>query len=116
MQPDVPEETTTTTTTETTTTTTTTTTVTETTTTTAETTTTSESITEQQRKLTGDVDCSGLVELADAVLLAKAAAGGAELSVQGAVNAECDGAAGINSGDLTAMLNYLAGIIDRFPV
>ena len=120
VQPDVPEETTTTTTTttttETTTTTTTTTTVTETTTTTTETTTTSESITEQQRKLTGDVDCSGLVELADAVLLAKAAAGSAELSVQGAVNAECDGAAGINSGDLTAMLNYLAGIIDRFPV
>ena len=72
--------------------------------------------TAQYRKLTGDVDANGQVELRDAVLLAKANAGLEEISSAGRLNAECDGKDGIGSGDLKMLLNYLAGSIDKFPV
>lgn len=72
--------------------------------------------TAQYKKLTGDADANGLVELRDAVLLAKANAGLEELSSAGRLNAECDGKNGINGGDLQALINYLAGIITQFSV
>ena len=114
-----PQETTTTTT--TTTTTETTTTTTETTTATEETTTTTAeastaSSDTPQRALKGDADCDGYVDLSDAVLLAKATAGvGDGLSVQGMRNADCDGTAGIDGGDLRILLLYLCGAIDSLP-
>ena len=62
----------------------------------------------------GDLDCNGTVELADAVLLAKAASGiDIGLTAEGRLNAECDGKEGIDMNDLTVLLKYLAGLIDE---
>jgi hypothetical protein len=50
------------------------------------------------------------VELADAVMLAKASAGvGEALSVQGRANADCDRNGTIDGNDLVQLLKYLAG-------
>lgn len=100
-----------------------------TTTTTTVTTTTSASVTESETTastttnsamrpfLRGDLDCSGTVELNDAVLLAKAASGiDVGLSAEGRLNAECDGIEGISSGDLSVLLKYLAGIIEKIEI
>ncbi len=91
----------------------------ETTTATATTTTTTTTVTEPKtEKMTGDVDCSGSVSIADAVLLAQylAEIEGTTISAQGLENAETDGAAGLNSDDNTTILEYLAYIIPGFPV
>ena len=60
----------------------------------------------------GDVDLSGDLGLQDAVLLCRALAGldDAALSVEQRNNADCDGIAGLNSGDLKMILSVLAGI------
>ena len=60
----------------------------------------------------GDVDCSGGVNVADAVLLARFLAEDSEISVsaQGKANANVNGDADITSDDLTRILEYLAGI------
>lgn len=61
----------------------------------------------------GDVNLDCEIGLSDAVLLAKAAAGaGNGLTAAGRQNAELDGAEGISTGDLTALLRYLAGASD----
>lgn len=92
------------------------TTVTETTTSTTVTTTTTASETETtsqlMRILYGDVDCDGSVELRDAVMLAKAAAGLPEgtLSVAGRKNADLNGDSRITGDDLLMLLHYFAGI------
>ena len=58
----------------------------------------------------GDCDCNKAVELADAVMLAKASAGvGEALSVQGRANADCDRNGTIEGNDLVQLLKYLAG-------
>ena len=69
---------------------------------------------EQPRVMLGDADCNGTVELADAVLLAKATAGvsGAELSARGSLNADCNRSGALEPDDLTMLLKYLAGILD----
>lgn len=92
----------------------------ETTTTTTETTTVPTTTTETtvttpaDTVLYGDLDCNGTVELTDAVMLAKAAAGiDVSLSAAGRRNADCDGDGTVGSGDLTRMLLYLSGAIDR---
>ena len=60
--------------------------------------------------LHGDVDCSGNVRIADAVLLARyLAEDTVEVTAQGKVNAECDGDDSLTTGDLAALLQYLAG-------
>lgn len=63
----------------------------------------------------GDVDCNGWVELADAVLLCRAAAGvdGAELSVQGRANADVTGDNKIKNDDTIKLLLCLAGSIEE---
>ena len=62
----------------------------------------------------GDLDCNKLVELADAVMLAKAIGGvDVNLSVEGRQNAEIDATEGIGSGDLTKLLQYLAGLLEK---
>ncbi len=116
-----PAETTTTTTTTTSTETTTTTTTTETTTTTTttETTTSSElpqtddtSAVTPGTQLAGDVDCSGEVNVADAVMLARFLAEDTEVSVsaQGKANANVNGDSDVSSDDLTFILEFLAGM------
>ena len=62
--------------------------------------------------LKGDVDCSGQVQIADAVLLARYVAEDAvTVTAQGLVNAELDGEAGLTAGDLSALLQGIAGNI-----
>ena len=65
----------------------------------------------EDNTLRGDVDCSGAVAIADAILLARYLAEDAvTVTSQGKVNAECDGNDILDSGDQTALLEYLAGI------
>ena len=65
----------------------------------------------------GNADCSEganpveRVGLADAVLVAKASSGLAELSVQGKLNADVENDGVINSSDLGKLLKFLAGSI-----
>lgn len=96
------------------TTTTTTTSTTETETTTTTTTATSDSAENPQKPgIAGDVDCSGLVELADAVMLAKAVAGiDVNLSVKGKANADTNSDGTLTDKDLKLLLQYLAGSIE----
>ncbi len=93
----------------------------DTTTTTTTTTTTVETTTSKQEETTGapekihlkgDVDCSGEVNIADAVMLARFNAEDKEIEVsaQGKANADCDGVEGVGAGDLSALLEYLAGL------
>ena len=60
----------------------------------------------------GDVDCNGSVTIADAVMLARFLAEDSEVTVsaQGKQNAELDGAQGLTSDDLSALLEKLAGL------
>ena len=91
------------------------TTTTTTTTETTTTTTTTESTTEPvSAGLRGDVDCSGDVKIADAVLLARyIAEDRVTVTSQGLYNAELDGEAGLTAGDLSALLQYLAGVVPQ---
>ena len=108
---------TTTTTTETTTTTTTTettTTTTETTTTTTTTTTTEATTTELPAPLMrGDINCSGKVDVSDAVLLARVIAEdkSAVVSPQGLINADADGNGQTEPNDIVIILQFVAKII-----
>ena len=94
----------------------TTTTVTETTATTASATETTTSASEPQSPVRyGDTDCSGELELHDAVLLAKAASGlpDGALSVAGRRNADLNDDGSVNSEDLALLLKYFAGILSH---
>ena len=70
----------------------------------------------QNTVLPGDVDVSGDVNVADAVLLARFLAedGGVTVSAQGKLNANVSGDADITSDDLTGILEFLAGIRTGF--
>ena len=59
----------------------------------------------------GDINCDGQVDLVDAVILARAAAGSetVEISPLGRLYAELDGEEGLGQGDLTLLLRKLAG-------
>ena len=62
--------------------------------------------------LAGDADCSGDVNVADAVLLARFLAEDSEaaVSAQGKANANVSGDSDVTSDDLTLILEFLAGI------
>ena len=64
--------------------------------------------------LRGDVDCSGDVNVADAVLLARFNAEDHEITVsaQGKINAEVTDDSNVNNDDLTRILEFLAGMIE----
>ena len=70
-----------------------------------------------QRK-PGDADCSGKVDISDAVLIARFAAEDKTASItdQGLRNADCDGVKGVDAGDTTMVLRYIARLITEFPV
>jgi len=61
----------------------------------------------------GDADCNGVVELGDAVLLAKSLSqtDGGGLTAQGKLNSDCNDDTSINSEDLSLLLQYLSGRI-----
>ena len=60
----------------------------------------------------GDADCNSAVELRDAILMAKAVSGAAELSVQGKRNASVCGKDNLSNDDLVKLLKFLAGAIE----
>ena len=63
-----------------------------------------------EKGLKGDTDCNGIVELRDAVMLAKASAGiDVGLSTSGKTNADINGDGVLNSTDLKKLLAYLSG-------
>ena len=93
-------------------------TTTETTTTTTETTTETTTTTDfPHERHSGDVDCSGTVDVSDVVLLARYLAEDAEAHVSdaGKRNADCDGKAGLSSDDSVMILRYIARLIGEFP-
>ncbi len=65
--------------------------------------------------LRGDVDCNGVVNVLDAVLLSRVAAEDTKSGVteQGKLNADVDGVIGVSTKDLTHLLKYLAGLISE---
>ncbi len=82
-------------------------------TTTTTTTTTTTKITDSNERtstLRGDVNEDGIVDVKDAVRLARFVGGdmNAALTTQGEKNADCDGKAGVTPLDLTALLQHLA--------
>lgn len=82
------------------------------------TTTTSSSKNDNDDPLYGDVDCSGDVKIADAVLLARyLAEDKVTVTAQGKVNADCfaDGKGALNSDDVASLLKYLAGSAKTLP-
>ena len=66
-------------------------------------------------ELVGDVDCSGTVDVSDAVLLARFVAEDktAAVTAAGKRNADCDGKQGIDGGDTTRILMYIAKLISK---
>lgn len=84
--------------------------------TTATTTTTTTASSEKQDgvPIYGDADCNGEIELVDAVMLCRAAAGvdGSELSTKGFINCEVTGDGRIDGSDTIKLLKFLAGAID----
>jgi len=60
----------------------------------------------------GDVDCSSVVDVLDAVLLARVAAEDTETGItdQGKLNADCDQNGKVQADDLRVLLRYLAGL------
>lgn len=63
--------------------------------------------------LYGDADCSGFVDVSDAVLICRVALSDpdAQITEQGKLNADCDGEAGITSSDAVRVVQYIAGLI-----
>ncbi len=68
--------------------------------------------------LYGDVNCDGTVKVGDVILLNRFLAEDmtATVSQQGTVNADCDGVAGVGSGDAVAILALLASLVDSLPL
>ena len=71
------------------------------------------SASEDQSPIRGDVDCSGDVDVADAVLLARYLAedSGAHVSAQGILNADVNGSGFPDSTDVTTILKYIVHLI-----
>lgn len=65
--------------------------------------------------LYGDVDCDGSVELADAVMLAKAIGqvGDTDLSVEGRANAQVYSDNNVDGNDLRVLLGLIAGLYEQ---
>ncbi len=70
-----------------------------------------------KRTMPGDADCSGEVDVSDAVLLARYLAedDSAVITSEGKLNADCDGVLGLTNDDGIAILQFIAKIIQEFP-
>ena len=71
--------------------------------------------TQQAAIFRGDVNCDLVVDISDAVLLARFVAEDAEAKVtaEGKLNAECDGKAGLSGDDTIRILRYIAKLITK---
>ena len=65
--------------------------------------------------LYGDVNCDSRVDITDAVLLNKAAAGVVTLNDTQRMNADCNGDKEVGSQDATTLLMFLVNIIKTLP-
>lgn len=65
--------------------------------------------------LYGDVNCDGGVDITDAVMLNKAAAGAVKLNEMATGNADCDANQEINNTDAITLLRFLVRVIDSLP-
>ena len=72
-------------------------------------------VTANANVLYGDVNCDGKVEISDAVLLNKKAAGAVDLNEQASLNADCDANNEINSSDALVLLKFLVSLIKTLP-
>ena len=65
------------------------------------------------KRLAGDTDCSGTVDVGDVVLLARYIAEDdtAVITAEGKLNADCDGVLGLTNDDGAAILQFVAKII-----
>ena len=66
--------------------------------------------------LYGDVNLDGKVDITDAVLLNKKAAGQVDLNAQATANADCMFNGEINGDDATTLLQFLVQLINSLPV
>ena len=64
----------------------------------------------------GDVNLDGRVDIQDAVLLAKAAAGTVTLSSDAKVNGDCDQDGTISQADAAILMQFLVHLVDELPV
>ncbi|MBQ1820627.1 MAG: 5'-nucleotidase C-terminal domain-containing protein [Clostridia bacterium] len=64
----------------------------------------------------GDANCDGHVTAADAALILRSLVGLAELSEQGALNADVDGDCEVTAEDAALILRYIVKLIEVFPV
>ena len=71
---------------------------------------------EMKSSLYGDVNLDGKVDITDAVLLNKKAAGQVDLNAQAAANADCMFNGEINGDDATTLLQFLVQLISSLPV
>lgn len=71
--------------------------------------------TAQLKALYGDVNVDGRVDITDAVLLNKAAAGAVKLSAQASLNADCDADDELGNNDAIVLLKFLVSLIKSLP-
>ena len=84
------------------------------TTTTTTTTTTTSSDEDEPKTLLGDADVNGTVQIADAVMMARyAAEDKVGITAQGRINADCNKDNAITVDDISIVLQYLAGSLDK---
>lgn len=62
----------------------------------------------------GDADCSGEVDISDAILVSRIAAEdtAVSLSALGVINADCDGKNGVSASDAIQILKYIAKLVE----
>lgn len=65
--------------------------------------------------LYGDTNLDGRVDITDAVLLNKAAAGAVKLSDQAAANADCDANGELGTNDAIVLLKFLVHLVNALP-
>lgn len=67
----------------------------------------------EAEKVDGDTDCSGIVDVSDAVMLARFVLSDPDVSVsdQGKINADYDGNGTLNSDDVMLIVRLIAGLI-----
>jgi hypothetical protein len=63
----------------------------------------------------GDANCDGKVTAADAALILRSIVGLAELSTQGALNADVNGDMQVTAEDAALILRYIVKLIEKFP-
>lgn len=65
--------------------------------------------------LYGDVSLDGRIDITDAVLLNKAAAGQVSLNTQAQMNADCNADGSVDNGDAVALLRFLVHLAESLP-